>query len=86
MKTYLVALPFWALDTLINWDYRKGRYPNLTREQSRELNEWLERVDPNGLGFICHVPEDYEQPNCPMIPAFGAVCDSALCYFSVMND
>lgn len=85
MKTYLAAIPVWALDTLINWDYGKGRYPHLTREQSHVLNEWLERIDACE-GFICHEPNEYDQPDTPMLPAFGDVCETAVCYFSIMND
>lgn len=85
MKTYLVAIPNWALDTLINWDYRKGKYPHLTKEQSSILNEWLELMD-KGIGFICHEPNEYDQPNVPMLPAFGEVCDTTLCYFSILNE
>lgn len=84
--TYLVAIPIWALDTLINWDYGKGRYPHLTTAQSKCLNEWIERLGANEYGFICHVPEEHDQPNLPLIPAFGELCESALCYFTIYND
>lgn len=84
--TYLVAIPLWALDALINIGYRMGRYPNMTKEQSKALNDWLDKVDKeNGRGFICHVPEDEDQPNTPMIPAFGEICDCALCYFTILH-
>lgn len=84
--TYLVALPIWALDTLINFPYRKKIYKGLTREQSRQMNDFINEVDPNGYGFICHVPEEEDQPNTSVIPAFGGLTPSAICYFSIYHD
>lgn len=84
--TYLVALPIWALDTLIHFPYRRNKYDGLTREQSKQLNDWLNMIDPNDYGFICHVPEDCDQSNTPVIPAFGGLTPSVICYFSIYHD
>lgn len=84
--TYLVALPIWALDTLIHFPYRRNKYNGLTHEQSKQLNEWLDLIDPNDYGFICHVPEEDDQPNTSVIPTFGGLTPSAICYFSIYHD
>ena len=84
--TYLVAIPNWALAALITWDYGQNVYDDLTREQSKQLNDWIARINPNGYGFICHDPEEGDQPNCPVIPAFGDICDSTVCYFTVYHE
>ena len=84
--TYLVALPSWAVPVLVTWEYRKGRYHELTREQSKQLNDWLSEVDPNDYGFILHDPDEGDQPNAPVIPAFGGLVDSIVCYISIYHD
>jgi hypothetical protein len=84
--TYLVAIPNWALATLVSFDYRRGRYPGLTNEQSCQLNDWLMAIDPNDCGFILHDPEEGDQSNAPVIPCFGGLCPATICYISIYHD
>lgn len=37
--TYLVSIPNWALVTMVSFDYRREKYPGMTIEQSRQLND-----------------------------------------------
>lgn len=84
--TYLVALPEWAVPVLVTWDYGKGIYQGLTGEQSKQLNKWLETIDPDGYGFICHEPEEGDQKNTPIIPAFGGLAPAVMCYITIYHD
>lgn len=84
--TYLVAVPNWAVPTLVTFAYRCGRYPGLTGEQSKQLNDWLSQIDPNDCGFIMHDPEEGDQPNTPVIPSFGGICAATVCYISIYHD
>ena len=84
--TYQVAVPNWAISTLITWDYdNMHRNDDLTRDQAQDLNDWLRRINPHMLGFVLHDPEEHDQPNVPMIPAFGDICDCTLCYFTIYH-
>lgn len=78
-QTFLACIPDWALNALIN-----GYFDDLTAEQANQVNDWTDLIAPNG--FICGEPNEWDQPDSPMIPSFGPIAPAVVVWFTIFVD